>query len=102
MSRFTSPKRAVPDHETMQATAETLKTALDRQPHGVFTQFNAADYEADRPAVTYTELRSAVAVDWVVMIDRGLRIAVGCQHPLTGARGGPMCERAVRTAHAVP
>jgi type VII secretion-associated protein (TIGR03931 family) len=92
----------VPDHETMQATAETLKAALDEQPEGVFADFDAADQEAGRPAVTYTERRTAVAIDWVVLVDRGIRIAIGCQRPLSGPGGGPACERAVRTAHAVP
>jgi type VII secretion-associated protein (TIGR03931 family) len=92
----------VPDHETMQATAETLKAALDEQPDGVFTDFDATDQEAGRPAVTYTEQRSAVAIDWVVLVDRGMRIAIGCQRPVSGPARGPACERAVRTAHAVP
>ncbi|WP_319457897.1 MULTISPECIES: type VII secretion-associated protein [unclassified Mycobacterium] len=92
----------VPDHETMQATSETLKAALDEQPDGVFADFDAAGQEAGRPAVTYTERRTAVAIDWVVLVDRGIRIAIGCQRPLSGPGGGPACERAVRTAHAVP
>jgi type VII secretion-associated protein (TIGR03931 family) len=92
----------VPDHETMQTTAETLKAALDEQPDGVFADFDAADEQAGRPAVTYTELRSAVAVEWVVLVDRGIRIAIGCQRPVSGPEGDPACERAVRTAHAVP
>jgi len=92
----------VPGHETMQATAETLKAALDAQPDGVFADFVADDRKADRPAVTYTEVRSEVAVDWVVVLDRGLRIAIGCQHPRAEPAIGPICERAVRTAHAIP
>jgi len=92
----------VPDHETMQATAETLKAALDEQPDGVFADFDAADQQAGRPAVTYTELRSAVAVEWVVLVDRGIRIAIGCQRSVSVPTGGAACERAVRTAHAVP
>lgn len=92
----------VPDHETMQATAETLKAALDAQPDGVFADFVADDRKADRPAVRYTEVRSEVAVDWVVVLDRGLRIAIGCQHPRAGSTITPACERAVRTAHAIP
>jgi type VII secretion-associated protein (TIGR03931 family) len=86
----------------MQTTAETLKIALDAQPDGVFADFVADDREADRPAVTYTEVRSEVAVDWVVVLDRGLRIAIGCQHPRARPAIGPACERAVRTAHAIP
>ena len=46
----------------MQATAETLEAALDEQPDGVFTGFKAIDHLAGRPAVTYTEVRSAVSV----------------------------------------
>jgi type VII secretion-associated protein (TIGR03931 family) len=92
----------VPDHETRQATADTLRVALEAQPDGVFRDFDADDVEADRSVVTYTEVRSAVAVDWVVVVDRGLRIAVGCQHPHAQLGGGPVCEHTVRTVHAIP
>jgi type VII secretion-associated protein (TIGR03931 family) len=88
--------------ETLQDTAETLKVALDDQPHGLFVDFNPADRRAGRPAVTYRELRAAIGVDWVVMLDRGLRIAVGCQHVVDRPSPDPACERAVRTAHALP
>ena len=92
----------VPDDETMQATSETLKAALDQQPHGVFIDFKADGRVADRAAVTYSEVRAAVTVDWAVVVDRGVRIAVGCQRPSSGPGAGSACERAVRTAHMVP
>jgi type VII secretion-associated protein (TIGR03931 family) len=91
----------VPNYETMQNTAEALQGALAGQPAGLFTNFNASDHEAGRPAVTYTEIRSAVTVDWVVLVDGGLRIAIGCQFPPAGRGPDPACEGAVRSAHAV-
>ncbi len=92
----------VPDGETMQATAETLEAALDEQPDGVFTDFKAIDHSAGRLAVTYTEVRSAVSVDWVVLVDHGIRIAIGCQQPVAATGLDPACERAIRTARSVP
>jgi len=92
----------VPVHETVQGAAETLKAALDEQPDGLFTDFDPAARRADRDVVTYRESRSAVAVDWVVMVDRGVRIAIGCQHAHGETLPDPACERAIRTAHAVP
>ena len=92
----------VPVHETMQGAAETLRAALEEQPDGLFTDFNPAARRADRDVVTYRESRSAVAVDWAVIVDRGVRIAIGCQHAHGEALPDPACARAVRTAHAVP
>jgi type VII secretion-associated protein (TIGR03931 family) len=88
--------------ETLRETAAALKAALDDQPPGVFADFNPGDYRAGRPAVTYRERRAAIAVDWVVMLDRGVRIAVGCQHAVDRTDPEVVCERAIRTAHAVP
>jgi type VII secretion-associated protein (TIGR03931 family) len=88
--------------ETLQQTAEALKAALDDQPHGLFADFDPGDRRAGRPAVTYRELRAAIGVDWVVMLDRGVRIAVGCQYAVDRPDPDPACERAVGTAHAVP
>jgi len=79
-----------------------LKSALDEQPRGLFADFNPDDRSAGRPAVTYRELRAAFGVDWVVTLDRGVRIAIGCQHAVDQPDPDPACERAVRTAHLVP
>jgi type VII secretion-associated protein (TIGR03931 family) len=88
--------------ETLQQTAEALKSALDEQPRGLFADFDPDARSAGRPAVTYRERRAAVEVDWVVVLDRGVRIAVGCQHAVDQPDPDPACERAVRTAHVVP
>jgi type VII secretion-associated protein (TIGR03931 family) len=88
--------------ETLQQTAQALKTALDEQPRGLFADFDPDARSAGRPAVTYRERRAAIAVDWVVVLDRGVRIAVGCQRAVDHPDPDPACERAVRTAHVVP
>jgi type VII secretion-associated protein (TIGR03931 family) len=88
--------------ETLQQTAATLKSALDEQPRGLFADFDPDDRSAGRAAVTYRELRAAIGVDWVVTLDRGVRIAIGCQHAVDRPDPDPACERAVRTAHVVP
>jgi type VII secretion-associated protein (TIGR03931 family) len=88
--------------ETLQQTAQALKTALDEQPRGLFADFDPDASSAGRPAVTYRERRAAIAVDWAVVLDRGVRIAVGCQRAVDQPDPDPACERAVRTAHVVP
>jgi type VII secretion-associated protein (TIGR03931 family) len=92
----------VGEQETLRETAEALKTALDEQPRGLFADFAPAAQSAGRPAVTYRERRAAVGVDWVVLLDGGVRIAVGCQFAVDRPDPDPACGRAVRTAHAVP
>ncbi|MDI3314699.1 MAG: type VII secretion-associated protein [Mycobacterium sp.] len=87
---------------TLRATAESLKHALDAQPPGVFVDFDPAGQSAGRPAVTYREVRSAHDIRWTVVLDEGIRIGVGCQ----SRRGGEeamrgVCEQAVRSARAV-
>ncbi|ORA21993.1 type VII secretion-associated protein [Mycobacterium aquaticum] len=83
-----------------QAVADTLRRALDEQPAGVFTEFNPADRIADRPVVSYREVRGGRDVGWAVFADKTVRIAVGCQGPVD-RRKAP-CEAAIRSAHAVP
>lgn len=87
--------------ETLQATAAALAAALDAQPGGVFTDFAPDGRVADRPAVTYRELRTAVTVEWAVVLDGGLRIAIGCQRRSGATEPVLPCAHAVRTAHAV-
>lgn len=88
--------------ETLQQTAEVLRTALEQQPDGLFVDFDPHAERAGRAAVTYRELRAAIAVDWVVLLDRAVRIAVGCQRPVEQLEPDAACERAVRSAHAMP
>ena len=91
----------VADTESLESTAEALTSALAEQPGGVFVDFTAAGERANRSAVTYREVRSDRSVDWTVLVDGGVRIAIGCQGPLAGPGPQSACERAIRTAHAV-
>ncbi len=88
--------------ETLSTTAATLRRALDDQQAGVFGQFNPDARRADRPAVTYREIRAGRQIDWAVFVDDTVRIGVGCQ----SAPGGEqtvrfVCEEAIRSAHSV-
>ncbi len=92
----------LPGHQSLLDVAETLRKALDLQPAGVFVGFNPDDRRADRPAVTYSELRDDRRIDWAVVVDGALRIGIGCQSPTE--RSGAVrlaCDQAIRTAHAV-
>lgn len=90
----------VPQQETLAATARALQDALRREPAGVFSDFNAADVVADRAAVTYRETRTGV-VGWTVIVDDGVRIAVGCRDGSDAPRRHSACEHAIRTARAI-
>lgn len=82
--------------------AETLRRALDEQPAGVFADFNPADRIADRPVISYTELRPERHVRWAVLVDGPVRIAVGCQSaPGRADLVRQACDAAIRSAHAV-
>ncbi|BBY32909.1 type VII secretion-associated protein [Mycolicibacter minnesotensis] len=91
--------------DTLTAIAEPLQRALERaddEMPGVFVDFDPAGISAGRPAVTYREVRDGRRVDWTVVVDRGLRIAVGCQSEPGGeAALRAACEAAVRSAHAI-
>jgi type VII secretion-associated protein (TIGR03931 family) len=93
---------SVPAHQTLPMVADTLRSALAEEPSGVFTDFNPADRRADRPAVTYREMRANHEVAWTVLTDDGVRIAIGCQsgrhreHLVREA-----CDQAIQSAHAV-
>ncbi|TQR82705.1 type VII secretion-associated protein [Mycobacterium hodleri] len=91
----------VSDTESLESTAEALTSALADQPGGVFVDFAAAGERANRSAVTYREVRSDRSVDWTVLLDGGVRIAIGCQGPVAGSGPQAACDRAIRTAHAV-
>jgi type VII secretion-associated protein (TIGR03931 family) len=83
-----------------EAVADTLRRALDEQPAGVFNDFNPADRIADRPVVSYREVRGGREIDWTVLVDKTVRIAIGCQGP-TGRGRIPECDTAIRSARAV-
>lgn len=91
----------VPDTESLESAAEALTSALAEEPGGVFVDFTAAGERANRSAVTYREVRSDRSVDWTVLLDGGVRIAIGCQGPAAGPGPQAACDRAVRSAHAV-
>lgn len=89
-------------HSSDKEVAESLRSALSQQPDGVFVEFNPSDRRADRPVVTYREVRAGRQIAWAVLIDGSLRIAIGCQ----SARGHEAavreaCDQAIASAHAV-
>ncbi|POY03269.1 type VII secretion-associated protein [Mycobacterium kansasii] len=88
--------------ETLTQTVERLRRAVDAEPAGVFVDFNPSGVSAGRPSVTYRELRAGHDVWWTVLLDGGVRISIGCQSR-PGAQDAvrDVCERAVRSAHAV-
>jgi type VII secretion-associated protein (TIGR03931 family) len=88
--------------EALSATAEFLKQAIDAEPTRVFVDFNPTDTVAGRPAVTYREVRSAHDIRWTVLVDKAVRISIGCQSP-HGHEDAmrQVCELAVRSARAL-
>jgi type VII secretion-associated protein (TIGR03931 family) len=88
--------------EALSATAESLKYAIDGEPTGVFVDFNPTGNSAGRPAVTYREVRSGHDIRWSVLVDKAIRISIGCQ-----SRHGhedairQICELAVRSARTL-
>jgi type VII secretion-associated protein (TIGR03931 family) len=92
----------LPSQQTMEAMAESLRSAFNDQPTGVFVDLNTGGRYLDKPAVTYREVRQDREIAWVVLVDKTVRIAIGCQSP----RGHEQlvreaCDRAVGSAHAV-
>jgi type VII secretion-associated protein (TIGR03931 family) len=87
---------------SLDATAEFLKGAIDAAPAGVFVDFNPAGRRADRPAVTYREVRSGHDIRWTVWVDKTVRISIGCQsRPDHDEAVDRECEVAVRSARAL-
>lgn len=92
----------VPRGQSLQVAADVIRAALDDQPGGVFSGFRPADRHAGRPAITYREDRGNRHIQWVVVLDGGLRIAIGCQSAADREPSvRPACDEAVRSAHAV-
>ncbi|MGB3523947.1 MAG: type VII secretion-associated protein, partial [Mycobacterium sp.] len=91
--------------DTQTAVAEPLRQALQRadaETPGVFIDFNPVGTRAGRPAVTYREIRNGHQVDWAVLVDRAVRIGIGCQSEPGGEDAlRAVCEQAVRSAHTV-
>ncbi len=87
---------------TLEATAESLKHAIDAETPGIFVDFNPAGVSAGRSAVTYREVRAGHDIRWTLWVDGDVRISIGCQ-----SRHGhddavrEVCELAVRSARAL-
>lgn len=91
----------VPTQQSLRSAAEVLRSSLATQPVGVFVEFTMADRRADRPAITYREVRADHLVDWTVLLDGGVRIAIGCQRSPEGAWPERICERTIRSARVI-
>jgi type VII secretion-associated protein (TIGR03931 family) len=88
--------------QTMEMVAESLRSALSEEPVDVFVDFNPAARHADKPAVTYREMRQDRQIGWTVLVDKTLRIAIGCQSaPGREQLVRDVCNRAIESAHAV-
>jgi type VII secretion-associated protein (TIGR03931 family) len=84
-------------------TADSLLTALADAADGAFVDFNPSDRREGRDAVTYREVRPERNVAWTVLVDGTVRIAVGCQSvPGREHLVREACDRAIRSARAVP
>lgn len=92
----------VPKEQTLDVTAAALEVALVEETDGAFVDFTARGRRAERPVVAYREIRPDRHVAWAVMLDRGLRIAIGCQGAPDDAGPEEFCDRAIRSARAVP
>lgn len=87
----------VPTRPSLAQSARTLRAAAAGLRTGVIVDFNDAATASGRPAVTYREIRSDAAVQWTVLLDDTVRIAIGCQGP--GIAGA--CDMAIRSAHRI-
>lgn len=103
--RITSPEDAhrgihltqtpVPARPSLAESARALRAAAAGLRAGVIVDFNDTATAAGRAAVTYREVRADAAVQWTVLLDDTVRIAIGCQGPDIA---GP-CDMAIRSAH---
>ncbi|MDT5013144.1 MAG: hypothetical protein QOH57_4761 [Mycobacterium sp.] len=92
----------VPKDETLERTADTLRRVVLAQPPGVFVDFDPDDRRVGRPAVTYREIRGDHDIRWAVLLDRDVRISVGCQSvPGSEASVREACERATASARNI-
>ncbi|KUI09109.1 hypothetical protein AU190_05475 [Mycolicibacterium acapulense] len=91
-----------PPHADLAQTAAALRSALAGEPDDVFVDFNPAGAPAGRAGVTYRELRADHHVAWTVLVDDGVRIAIGCQSaPGRESTVREVCDQAIRSAHAI-
>lgn len=90
----------VPD-QSLDATAEALRAALADEPEGIFVDFVAHGVRAERDVVTYGERRDDRHVAWTVLLDRGVRIAIGCQGAVDRVGPEQVCDRAIRSARVL-
>ncbi|MBP1819676.1 type VII secretion-associated protein [Mycobacterium sp. OAE908] len=85
-----------------EQVADSLRDALAQEPDGVFADFDPTGRRVDRAVVTYREVRRDRQIAWFVLIDRSLRIAIGCQSaPGHEEVMQQVCDRAIASAHAV-
>jgi type VII secretion-associated protein (TIGR03931 family) len=91
-----------PGQESLAAAAEVLQRALDEEPDGVFVEFTPAARRADKDVITYREIRTDHHVEWAVMLDHGVRIAIGCQHAPDRPAPDRICDAAIRSARTLP
>ena len=91
----------LPVEQDVDATAAALRAALAAEPDGVFVDFTAPARRAGRPVVSYREVRADRHIEWTVLADGEVRIAVGCEG--RAGRPGPkrQCDQAIRSAHRV-
>jgi type VII secretion-associated protein (TIGR03931 family) len=68
----------------------------------VFVGFDPAGSRSGGPAVAYREVRDGHPVGWAVLVDRAVRIGIGCQSgPGADDALRPVCEQAVRSARVL-
>ncbi len=84
----------VPREQTLDVAARSLRDAAAKLPDGVIEDFREAGVSAGRPAIRYREVRGGRTVEWSVLLDGPVRIAVGCQ----GTSVQPACDSAIRSA----
>lgn len=91
----------IPMGQARDVAAEVVRTALAARQEGVFVDFEPAADVAGVAAMTYRETRPGRRVDWTLVLDGGVRIAIGCQETDTVAAPVADCHRAVRTAREI-
>ncbi|MGX9674303.1 type VII secretion-associated protein [Mycobacterium sp. HM-7] len=83
-----------PREQTLEGAARSLREAARKLPDGVIMDFQEAGISAGRSAVWYREVRAGRTVEWSVVLDGSVRIAVGCE----GVSVRSACDTAIRSA----
>jgi len=88
---------------TLADTAAALHAALRAEDDAAaFADFRPLERRAGRDAVTYRERRPGREIAWTVVVDAGVRIAIGCQYPAQRPELiREPCEAAIRSARVV-